>query len=260
MTRWSPRVLRYSPRHVRYAEGLADRANFAQNLDERVSDSSALDALRIFDGRPDYRSGRIAMALHVLGETHFKKGDPHKVEAWLRRLSAVNETLAVGQYDEPPWVAAHALGMLGHVLVRQGRLDEAESALTESLRLYRTKVGASHQRYMGVTLEAKTRLAQAQGDASNCEAAALERRKFVAKDPKALFGVVADLARSVPMVTPTRGVFTPSQLAQRRKFTEGTLETLRMAAGVGYWVPPPNPGRRRPSSLPTRALVLRSRR
>jgi LuxR family maltose regulon positive regulatory protein len=159
-------------------------------------------------------------ALGYLAEIHAERGDLDAAEGFARRALRMSDEQGLAEH----WVTMISLVAWGKALDQQGRLTEAEAALTRGVELARRGAGAVERAYAllglararhrkGDTREARQLLQEAQQAAARCP------------DPAALTQMVVETERMI-RVAPRKPVKPAADLAD--ELTDRELAVLRL--------------------------------
>jgi serine/threonine-protein kinase len=131
------------------------------------------------------------------------------------------------------------LTWLGKTVYEEGRTQDAEKLLSKAIdHLQKAFMLAPNvetnrvQLHFGHLITARVYRAQRRPD--KAAAATLERRRLYPADRDVLFGVACSLSLCVPLVGSNNKVLTREEEAERRRYGDQAIETLREAIRLGY--------------------------
>jgi serine/threonine-protein kinase len=136
-------------------------------------------------------------------------------------------------------VLGGTLGETAKLLADMGRHDEARKAYRDAVAQHATllealpAVGEYRDRLSGHYRGLAALQRQLQDHAAAVEAT-LERRKLWPRNPAELFAVARELASCIPLVGQNKADPAPREQAERRRYVELAMETLRQAVAAGY--------------------------
>jgi tetratricopeptide (TPR) repeat protein len=134
---------------------------------------------------------------------------------------------------------AKVLDNRGIALAELGRHGEAEEAFLAAIARQRAVSEKAPQvtkyrQHLSSHYFNLARVRRAAGRPAAAADAALERRAHWPEDPNELYAVACDLALCIPLIDQGRGDGADERRAERRKYLDLALETLRQAIRAGY--------------------------
>jgi serine/threonine-protein kinase len=183
----------------------------------------------------------LAMTYANLGELHAETGHRQDGLKYLRDGLRILEKVVA---DDPAkfWprnMLGTTLGEMAKVLADLGRYAEAlkayRGAVAQHKTLVRTlpEVGEYRSRLSGHYQELAALQRQLRDHAAAVETL-LERRKLWPHEPAELFTLARELVSCVLLVDQRKAALTPKEKAQREKYADLAMETLRQAVANGY--------------------------
>ena len=225
---------RFSPGHPMIADGLAMQGAFLFRRDIKRSEQVTRESLAVYSLHPEHQSGRLLDAHEGLGRILFERGDYDEAGIQIRASLALIDRLPKSDFDDQPDSKAWDLGRLGIILVHQTKLDEAEATLNESIRLFRSEVAVVNRSNIYFALDGMSFLRRRQNRPLEAIGLTEERRKACVGNANDLYKVASDLASCIPMIGPTIGPPTASQLEVRERFGKQAFAILQEAVRAGF--------------------------
>jgi tetratricopeptide (TPR) repeat protein len=216
------RRARFAADHVMLAEGLAFQGGFLQHRNPPKAEKVLLEADAIYRKHPEFRSVRLMECHEMLGEFRFNRWEFKEAEAHFRSALDLATTLPSTDFLDQAGSRAWNLGRLGASIMHQGRYAEAELALLDSIRIYRSKPGPPNQTALYDPLDSLAFLRRAQNRYLEAAGLTAERRAACDGNANLIFKVSSDLALCVPFVDPSK------------HYDNLAIEVLRQAIRAGF--------------------------
>jgi serine/threonine protein kinase len=198
---------------------------------------------KLVQGNPNVAQYRFDLAQSYLkiGDVYQeKKHSTEALEAIQEARRMLDELIQAHPDNlDYPYVQGLNLERLGRTFKQLGRLDEAAAALDQAVARQRIAFEKAPQvRYYRKSLDKHYSFLadtyRAAGKADRAVQASLERRKLWEADSGELVTVARDLAKAIEAVGNGKPELSPEERAERRRYEDLVMDTLRQAAARGF--------------------------
>ncbi len=246
------RLAQANPGVTLYRQSLAashrDVGQALQKLDRLDEALAAFERSRVLQEELVKADPTVAQYQYDLAHCHFLAGDIHKAQAhWPDAIGAfrkAQELLEALMRKHPnnldyAYILGLNLDSLGMTLKETGRLGEATAVLEKAVGHQKTAYGKAPKvrHYRNALNKQYRHLAEAYraaGRAAEAAAVSLERRELWKGNGRELVGVAGDLARAARVVGRDKAALATEERAERDRYHDLALETLRQAVAGGY--------------------------
>jgi tetratricopeptide (TPR) repeat protein/tRNA A-37 threonylcarbamoyl transferase component Bud32 len=221
---------RFGENHFFVANVLADYADFLARRDDARCERMLREALDIYRESGGPRRRYYTRTLARLGDVCLRgKRDAEAEQAYRDALPLTRK-----QFGEASEATAYVEDRLAAAVLRQGHVtNEVEQLLASAAETYEQAPGQKSSDLMA-TLDDLGQYYRAVGRAGDAAAAALRRRQYGANDPNQLFAAACDLAMCIPLVGQETSQPTADQEAERAKYADEAVATLKQALDQGF--------------------------
>jgi serine/threonine protein kinase/tetratricopeptide (TPR) repeat protein len=246
------RLAQANPGVTLYRNSLAashrDVGQALQKLDRLDEARASFERSRVLQEELVKADPTVAQYQYDLAHCHFLAGDIHKEQAHrpeavraFRKAQELLEALIRRQPDnlDYSYILGLNLDSLGMTLQETGRTEEALVVLEQALAHQKTAYGKAPKvrHYRNALNKQYRHLAEVHRAAGRAAAAvevSLRRRELWKGNGAELMDVAGDLARAAQAVGRDKATLSTEERAERERYHELALETLRQALAAGY--------------------------
>ncbi|MCI0463339.1 MAG: protein kinase [Gemmataceae bacterium] len=202
---------------------------------------AVLEKVVRIDPTAPYLRSDLAQAHFLIANEHAGARRREQAARAFEQARALQEKLVSDHPDNPEYRSrlGKTLNNFGLLRLNQQRLDDARPFARRAIEEQRQALARVPQSgaYRG-TLTSHHRLLLeielAAGRPAEAVATTLERRQLWPRDGNELYRVAVDLARALALVGKDRESLSPEQQAQRARYGDQVVETLRQAIAAGF--------------------------